>query len=79
VLILGDGRGNGHDPRPEALSDLVRRAREVIWLTPESRYSWVLAGSDMPLYESLCSRVEVVPDLLALDKMARRQAAAAAR
>ena len=79
VLILGDGRGNGHDPRPEALSDLVRRAREVIWLTPESRYSWVLAGSDMPLYESLCSRVEVVPDLQTLDRVARSFAAAGAR
>ncbi len=79
VLILGDGRGNGHDPRPEALSDLVRRAREVIWLTPESRYSWVLAGSDMPLYESLCSRVEVVPDLQALDRVARSFAPAGAR
>jgi uncharacterized protein with von Willebrand factor type A (vWA) domain len=71
VLVLGDGRGNGHDPRPEALADLARRAREVIWLTPESRYSWVLAGSDMPLYEPLCSRVEVVPDLTSLDRMAR--------
>ena len=71
VLILGDGRGNGHDPHPEALADLARRAREVIWLTPESRYSWVPAGSDMPLYESPCSRVEVVPDLQSLDRMAR--------
>jgi hypothetical protein len=61
------------------LSDLVRRAREVIWLTPESRYSWVLAGSDMPLYESLCSRVEVVPDLQTLDRVARSFAAAGAR
>jgi hypothetical protein len=42
----------------------------VIWLTPEARYSWVLAGSDMPLYESICSRVEVVPDLASLDKVA---------
>ena len=24
VLILGDGRGNGHDPEPEALADLAR-------------------------------------------------------
>jgi hypothetical protein len=71
VLVLGDGRGNGHDPRTEALADLARRARGLIWLTPESRYSWVLAGSDMPLYEPLCSRVEVVPDLTSLDRMAR--------
>ena len=79
VLVLGDGRGNGHDPRPEALADLARRAREVIWLTPESRYSWVLAGSDMPLYESLCTRVEVVPDLTSLDRMARGLADASTR
>jgi uncharacterized protein len=79
VLLLGDGRGNGHDPRPEALADLARRAREVIWLTPESRYSWVLAGSDMSLYEPLCSRVEVVPDLTSLDRMARGRADASIR
>jgi uncharacterized protein len=79
VLVLGDGRGNGHDPRPEALAELARRAREVIWLTPESRYSWVLAGSDMPLYGSLCTRVEVVPDLESLDRMARGLADASTR
>lgn len=72
VLILGDGRGNGKDPHPEALEELSRRAREVIWLTPEARYSWVLAGCDMPLYESFCSRVEVVPDLASLDKVANK-------
>lgn len=79
MLVLGDGRGNGHDPRPEALADLARRAREVIWLTPESRYSWVLAGSDMHLYEPLCSRVEVVPDLSSLDRLAHTFAEATTR
>ena len=79
VLVLGDGRGNGHDPRPEALADVARRARELIWLTPESRYSWVLAGSDMPLYEPLCSRVEVVPDLMSLDRLAHSLADSTAR
>jgi len=54
-------------------------APEVIWLTPESRYSWVLAGSDIPLYESLCTRVEVVPDLESLDRMARGLAHASTR
>jgi uncharacterized protein with von Willebrand factor type A (vWA) domain len=79
VLILGDGRGNGKDPHPEALEELSRRAREVIWLTPEARYSWVLAGSDMPVYESLCSRVEVVPDLASLDRVAQKYAGANAK
>ena len=72
VLILGDGRGNGNDPHPEALEEMTRRAREVIWLTPEPRYSWVLAGSDMPIYQTLRTRVEVVPDLSSLDKLTRK-------
>jgi uncharacterized protein with von Willebrand factor type A (vWA) domain len=78
VLILGDGHGNGRDPPPDALAELARRAREVIWLTPEARYSWVLAGSDMPLNESLCSRVEVVPDLASLDRVAQKSAGSGA-
>jgi hypothetical protein len=33
----------------------------------------------MPLYESLCSRVEVVPDLASLDKVAQKYAATNAK
>jgi VWA domain containing CoxE-like protein len=48
VLVLGDGRGNGNDPNVEAFTEITRRARETIWLTPEPRYSWGWAAATCP-------------------------------
>ena len=42
LLVLGDGRGNGKDPRLPVFEELARRARATVWLTPEPRYSWGL-------------------------------------
>ncbi|KAA9166071.1 VWA domain-containing protein [Amycolatopsis acidicola] len=70
VLVLGDGRGNGNDPNLTAFAEISRRAREVIWLTPEPRYSWGLGGCDLPAYSEYCGRVRVVRDLSGLDRMA---------
>jgi uncharacterized protein with von Willebrand factor type A (vWA) domain len=68
VVILGDGRGNGHDPNLDAFEEITRRARQVIWLTPERRNMWRLGRCDLPCYEELCDRVEVVRDLDGLDR-----------
>lgn len=70
VLVLGDGRGNGNDANLGAFEAISRRAREVVWLTPEPRYSWRLGGCDLPAYAQLCSRVEVVRDLSGLEQAA---------
>ncbi|MCI4676359.1 VWA domain-containing protein [Candidatus Mycolicibacterium alkanivorans] len=70
VLVLGDGRGNGNDANLGAFETIARRAREVVWLTPEPRYSWKLGGCDLPAYAQLCSRVEVVRDLSGLERAA---------
>ncbi|NTY63992.1 VWA domain-containing protein [Mycolicibacterium sphagni] len=69
VLVLGDGRGNGNEPNIAAFEEIVRRAREVIWLTPEPRYSWTLGRCDLPLYAESCHRVEVVRDLSGLERV----------
>jgi hypothetical protein len=74
VLVLGDGRGNGNDPRLPAFEEISRRARETIWLTPEPRYSWALGGCDLPLYAEYCSRVRVVRDLTGLDSATHEMA-----
>jgi uncharacterized protein with von Willebrand factor type A (vWA) domain len=74
VLVLGDGRGNGNDPNLAAFEEIARRAREVIWLTPEPRYSWGLGRCDLPLYVSSCDRVEVVRDLSGLERATQRMA-----
>jgi hypothetical protein len=70
VIILGDGRGNRNPPNEWVLENIRRRARELIWLNPESRGSWTLGGSDMLLYEPICHRVEVVRNLTQLGKVA---------
>ena len=38
VVILGDGRNNGRAPGAHALEEIHRRARRVIWITPEPRW-----------------------------------------
>ncbi len=69
LLVLGDGRGNGHDPNVAAFREMTRRVRETIWLTPEPSYSWVLGRCDLPLYAEHCSRVQVVRDLSGLSRL----------
>jgi uncharacterized protein len=68
VVILGDGRGNGHDPNMDVFEEIARRCKQLIWLTPERRNVWRLGRCDLPLYAELCDRVEVVRDLDGLDR-----------
>lgn len=77
LLVLGDGRGNGNDPRTEAFEEITRRVRETIWLTPEPRFSWGLGACDLPRYAEYCDRVQVVVDLAGLQRTAHRMAAEA--
>ncbi len=60
VVVLGDGRNNGRAPAADALEEIRRHARRLIWITPEPRWGWTLGSCDMPLYEPICDRVEVV-------------------
>jgi hypothetical protein len=68
VVILGDGRGNGHDPNMAAFEEIARRGKQLIWLTPERRNMWRLGRCDLPRYAELCDRVDVVRDLDGLDR-----------
>ena len=68
VVILGDGRGNGHDPNTEAFEEIARRCRQLIWLTPERRNMWRLGHCDLPRYAEFCDLVDVVRDLDGLDR-----------
>jgi uncharacterized protein with von Willebrand factor type A (vWA) domain len=70
VIILGDGRGNRNPPNVWALEEIRRRAKQLIWLSPEPRGSWGLGSSDMPLYEPVCHRAEVVRNLKQLGQVA---------
>jgi len=68
VVILGDGRGNGNDANMEVFEEIARRAKQLIWLTPERRNVWRLGRCDLPRYAELCDRVDVVRDLDGLDR-----------
>jgi uncharacterized protein len=68
VVILGDGRGNGHDPNLDVFEEIARRCRQLIWLTPERRNMWRLGRCDLPRYAESCDRVDVVRDLDGLDR-----------
>ena len=70
VVILGDGRNNGKPPNAEALEEISQHARQVVWITPEPRWGWNLGSCDMPLYEQVCNRVEVVRDVNGLANVA---------
>lgn len=72
LLVLGDGRGNGNDPKLAVFEEITRRVRQTLWLTPEPRYSWRLGGCDLPAYAEFCDQVQVVADLAGLDRAAHR-------
>jgi hypothetical protein len=60
IVILGDERNNGKDPNTRALEEIVEHAKQTIWITPEPKWGWTLGSCDMPLYEPICNRIEVV-------------------
>ena len=69
VIVLGDGRGNRNPPQVWALEAIRRRAKRLLWLSPEPRGSWRLGGCDMPLYEPVCHQTEVVRNLRQLGEV----------
>ena len=54
VIILGDARNNHGDARLDILQSIYQRARQVIWLNPESRRAWGTGDSEMLRYQSAC-------------------------
>ena len=69
AIILGDGRGNRNPPQVWALEGIRRRAKQLIWLSPESRRSWTLGSCDMSLYEPVCHHTEVVRNMQQLGRV----------
>ena len=69
VIILGDARGNGTDPRADILERLSKRAKRLIWLNPEFRSSWGTGDSDIYRYAPYCSLVSVCSTLNDLDRV----------
>lgn len=50
VLVLGDARNNYNDPRAWCLRDIHNKAKDVVWLNPESPSAWGFGDSVMDKY-----------------------------
>ncbi len=58
VLIIGDGRNNYNRPNEWVLKEIQQKAKQLIWLNPESRMTWGVGDSEMPRYAPHCDVAE---------------------
>lgn len=72
VLILGDARNNYNLAHEWVLRDIQQRAKQVIWLNPESRLTWGFGDSEMDRYQPFCDMVEECRNLNQLYRVVDR-------
>jgi hypothetical protein len=58
VLIIGDGRNNYNRANDWVLREIRHKAKQLIWLNPESRMTWGIGDSEMPRYAAYCHVAE---------------------
>ncbi len=58
VIVLGDARTNGRDPRAGEFAALASHARRTFWLNPEPRLYWNYGDSVIAAYEPYCEVFE---------------------
>jgi uncharacterized protein with von Willebrand factor type A (vWA) domain len=58
VIVLGDARTNGRDPRADIFAQLAERAGRTFWLNPEPRLYWNYGDSVIAAYEQYCQAFE---------------------
>ena len=71
VVILGDGRANYLADGADAVVRLRERARQVLWICPESPGSWGSGDSAMLRYQAAATRVLVARTAKELEIAAR--------
>jgi uncharacterized protein len=58
VIVLGDARTNGRDPRADLFAKIAARAGRTFWLNPEPRLYWNYGDSVIAAYEQYCTAFE---------------------
>lgn len=58
VIVLGDARNNYNLPHEWVMRDIQQRAKQVLWLNPESQNTWGFGDSEMDRYGPYCDYVE---------------------
>ena len=69
VLIIGDGRNNYNRPNDWVLREIRQKAKQLIWLNPESRMTWGVGDSEMPRYAPHCHVAEECRNISQLYKI----------
>ncbi len=69
VIMLGDARNNHSDGKAELWQKVYQRSQRVLWLNPESRYSWNSGDSIMNEYAPYCSLVDSCNSLRDLNRI----------
>jgi len=58
VIVLGDARTNGRDPRADVFATISEKAGRTFWLNPEPRLYWNYGDSVISAYEPWCEAFE---------------------
>jgi uncharacterized protein with von Willebrand factor type A (vWA) domain len=58
VIVLGDARTNGRDPRADVFAQIAARAGRTFWLNPEPRLYWNYGDSVIAAYAQHCVAFE---------------------
>lgn len=72
VIVLGDARNNYNLAQEWVLRDIQARAKQLIWLNPESRLTWGFGDSEMDRYLPYCDLVEECRNLNQLYRVVDR-------
>ncbi len=72
VIILGDARNNYNLAQEWVLRDVQARAKQLIWLNPESKLTWGFGDSEMDRYLPFCDMVEECRNLNQLYRVVDR-------
>jgi uncharacterized protein with von Willebrand factor type A (vWA) domain len=63
LVVIGDARARGGDPRVDALAALRPRVAAIHWLNPEPRAHWGDGDSEMTAYAPFCTQVQEIRTL----------------
>lgn len=70
VIVLGDGRCNGHDPAFDIVERLTNRSASTVWISPEPPGAWTLGRGEMAEYAQRVDRAITVRAIEHLEQLA---------
>ena len=58
MIVLGDARTNGRDPKADVFGQIAAKAGRTFWLNPEPRLYWNYGDSVISAYAQHCDAHE---------------------